>query len=263
MNFGLAGKKALVCAASKGIGKATAAALAAEGVELFLCARGPEALAETVREITEAGFGPVHSLSCDLTNADSRNELIAKAKDSIGSIDVLIHNVGGPKPSTAEGTSLNDWDNGFEQLFNSVAHLNNAFVPEMKKNKWGRILCITSLSVIEPIPNLAVSNAMRAATTAMLKTLADELAPHNITVNCVAPGVIHTERTEERIATNIERTGNTREVLLEDYVKSVPMGRLGTSHEVANVVAFLASEQASYVTGSTICVDGGKRRSTV
>jgi 3-oxoacyl-[acyl-carrier protein] reductase len=173
-----------------------------------------------------------------------------------------VHNTGGPKPTRAEETTDDQWSSGFHQLFESVIHLNQAFIPGMKERLWGRIVNVTSLSVLEPIPNLAVSNAMRSAATAMLKTLSDELAAFNICINCMAPGVIHTDRTEERLQAQIKQSGGTREQYLEDYVKSIPAGRLGTAEEFAAMVAFLCSQRASYITGSTICVDGGKRRAT-
>jgi 3-oxoacyl-[acyl-carrier protein] reductase len=263
MDFGIAGKNALVCAASKGIGKAIAQLLAKEKANLFLCARDESTLASVAKEIQSAEGVIVHYLPCDLIDGNSRQALVQKVKKEFATLDILIHNVGGPPSSKVETTSLSDWERGFEQLFVSVVDLNSAFLPSMKANNWGRIVTVTSLSVMEPIANLAVSNAMRAAVTAMSKTLADEVAACNVTVNCVAPGVILTDRAEQRIADQIKAHGGTREQYLADYVKSIPAARLGTPMEMAAAVAFLCSAQASYITGSTICVDGGKRRSTV
>lgn len=262
MDYGIQGKRALVCAASKGLGKAIAFALAREGANLFLCARGQGALHTTADEIASETGVTVHKATCDLSDAASREQLIHEANQVFSGIDILIHNVGGPKPSMAEETSLENWGQGFRQLFQSVAHLNQAFVPGMKSQQWGRVVIVTSIAVVEPVPGLAVSNAMRAAVTGMAKTLSDEVAPWQVTVNCVAPGVIHTDRTEERIQAAIARQGGTREEYMKAYVKSIPMGRLGTPDEFAHAVCFLCSQQASYITGSTLCVDGGKRRST-
>lgn len=262
MDLGIRGKKALVCAASKGLGKAIALSLAAEGVELMLCARSKEALTGVVGEARELGSPNVHVHPCDLTDGASRLELIAQTEKALGYVDVLIHNVGGPKPTTAESTTIEEWQYGYEQMFPFVAHLNCAFLPGMKQRQWGRIVAVTSLSVLEPIANLAISNAMRSAVTAMLKTLSDEVAASNVTVNCVAPGLIHTDRTEDLMQARITRSGQAREEYMKEYLKSIPAGRLGSTAEFGAVVAFLCSEQASYVTGSTICVDGGKRRST-
>jgi 3-oxoacyl-[acyl-carrier protein] reductase len=261
MDLGLSGKKALVCAASKGLGRASALALAAEGAEILLCSRSIEALSETADEVEKASGMSAQICQCDLAKHESRCKLIREAEELMGHIDIIIHNTGGPKPTSVEGTTLDDWRIGFEQLFQSVAHLNSAFLPGMKERKWGRIITITSLSVLEPIANLAISNAMRASVTSMLKTLSDEVASSGVTVNCIAPGVIHTDRTESLMQARIEKSGQSRDSYLQDHLKSIPAGRMGKPSEFAAVVAFLCSQQASYVTGSTIAVDGGKRRS--
>ncbi len=261
MDFGITGKRALVCAASKGLGRAVAKALAQEGVELFLCSRDKDSLSETAAEIEKSVGRTAFCAAGDLSDAASREQLIAGVKQVFPAIDILIHNVGGPKPTTARQTQLEDWEKGFHQLFTSVAHLNEAFLPAMIDQRWGRIVTVTSLSVLEPIPGLAVSNAMRAAVTGMLKTLSDEVAEYNVTINCAAPGVIGTDRTEERIGAQIKSSGGSRDEYMQDYVKGIPAKRLGTPDEFGAVVAFLCSQQASYITGSTICVDGGKRRS--
>lgn len=262
MELGIRGKKALVCASSKGLGKAIAKALAKEGVELFLCARHKETLQAAASEIQALTDTPVHFAVADLATAEGRAALIEVVHNTLGSPDILIHNVGGPKPSKVETTEATAWQTGFEQLFQSVAQLNAAFLPGMKERQWGRIICVTSLSSFEPLGDLAVSNAMRPAITAMLKTLADEVASFNITVNCVAPGMILTDRTEERITDYLSRNpGSNREAWLADYVKAIPARRLGEPDEFGAPVAFLCSQLASYITGGTICVDGGKRRS--
>ncbi|HEY9786444.1 MAG TPA: SDR family oxidoreductase [Candidatus Obscuribacterales bacterium] len=261
MDLGIRGKRALVCAASRGLGQAIAAALADEGVQLLLCARDTEALEKTAKDLVKSAKGEVHTFACDLSQSDSRHGLVSFVERTFGDVDILIHNVGGPKPSLAEATTVEDWTKAFQQLLLPVVHLNNAFLPAMKKNSWGRIVCVTSLSVIEPIANLTLSNGMRSAVTGMLKTLADEVAASNVTVNCVAPGLIRTARTEDLMEARIAASGQTREEYMREYVKSIPSGRLGEPEEFGSVVAFLCSQQASYITGSTICVDGGKRRS--
>jgi 3-oxoacyl-[acyl-carrier protein] reductase len=262
MDLGIAGKKALVCAASKGLGRASALTLAKEGVEVMLCARSQEALALVVDEIGKGG-GKAHAHACDLADGASRQSLIEATNTALGQVDILVHNVGGPKATSVESTSLEDWDQGFRQLFPGIVELNSAFVPAMKERKWGRIVAITSISVLEPIAGLAISNAIRSAVTAMLKTLSDEVALSNITVNCVAPGLIATDRAESLMQTRIEKSGLSRDQYMKDYLKTIPVGRLGDPAEFGAVVAFLCSQQASYITGSTIAVDGGKRRSTV
>lgn len=262
MDLEIKGKKALVCAASKGLGKATALALAAEGVELMLCARSVDTLTEVAAEAQKLSGLPAHVHGCDLTDAAARQGLIEQVKAQLGHVDILIHNTGGPKPTTVESTGLEDWQQGYNQLFPAVVDLNAAFIPGMKERKWGRIVAVTSTSVLEPIPMLAISNSMRSAVTAMLKTLADEVAGFGITVNCMAPGLILTDRTKGLMDSRIEKSGQSRDEYMKDYLKSVPAGRLGDPREFGAVAAFLCSEQASYITGSTLCVDGGKRRST-
>lgn len=262
MDLGIAGKRALVCGASQGMGRAIAAGLAAEGARVFMCARSEGPLKEAVAEAEKTSKGTIEFGTCDLSNAESRQALTQRILKEWGGVDILVHNTGGPAPTLAEETTSEQWQSGFDSLFQSVADLNRAFVPKMKEQKWGRILNVTSLSVLEPIGNLAVSNAIRSAATAYLKTLADELAPHNITVNCVAPGSISTGRVEELIEARAKRNNVSFDDYMADYIKAIPMGRMGTPEEFASVVVFLASSQASYVTGSTICVDGGKRRST-
>lgn len=261
MDFGIKGKKALVCGASKGIGKAIAVELAREGVEPILCARQAKALEEVAEEIRKETKVTVHHQACDLTSAEERTKLIEKVK-SLGGIDILVLNTGGPKPSSAMETTLDDWESGFSRLFQMTAQLNEAFLPHMKEQKWGRVICVTSLSVLEPIANLAVSNAMRSGVTSMLKTLSDELASDNVTINCLAPGAIATERLEELMQARIAKTGQSKEDYMKTYLAAIPAGRMGSPEEFAAVAAFLCSDRASYVTGSTICIDGGKRRST-
>ncbi|MBY0404730.1 MAG: SDR family NAD(P)-dependent oxidoreductase, partial [Cyanobacteria bacterium] len=189
MDLKLKGKKALVCAASKGLGKAIALSLAEEGTDLFLCARSPEALQETAHLAQQAGASSVHWATGDLSTPAGRNALIEEVQKIWPGVDILIHNVGGPKPTTMGETALEDWEGAFQQLFMSIAHLNQVFLPYMQQQKWGRIVAITSLSVMEPIPGLALSNGLRPAIAGMLKTQADEVAKEGICINCIAPGI--------------------------------------------------------------------------
>lgn len=263
MDLGLQGKRALVCASSKGLGKAIAKALAQEGVRVFMCARNAASLIDAVNEVEAVAQFPVTSMTCDLSEPEQRDALIAQVQSAFGEgeLDILVHNVGGPKPSQLEETSLGDWQVGFEQLFQSVVQLNQAFLPGMKQKHWGRILCVTSLSAFEPIGNLAVSNGIRPAVTAMLKTLANDVGGYGVTVNCIAPGMIMTDRTEERLQAYLaSNPKSNRQDWLADATKSIPVGRLGEPEEFGASVAFLCSQQAAYITGSTLCIDGGKRR---
>jgi 3-oxoacyl-[acyl-carrier protein] reductase len=262
MDFGLKGKKALVCGGSKGLGYGAAEALAKENADVYILGRGEASLNEAVTKLKELGSGDVHSLSCDLVTKEGRDAVIKSIKSGWGGVDILIHNVGGPKPTYVLDTDTAAWQEGFERLFLSVVELNAAFVPGMKEKRWGRVITVTSLSVVEPIQMLAVSNALRSASTAMSKTLSDEVACYGITVNCVAPGSISTDRTMELAKARIADSGQSIEDYQSEQGKSIPVGRVGRSDEYGAVVCFLCSEQASYVTGSTVFVDGGKRRST-
>lgn len=264
MELGIKDKRALVLGASRGIGNAIARELAKEGARVIMAARTESRILAAVQSIKKeiADNSEVYGLACDLDLGEARNSLIKEVEERFGGVDILVHNTGGPSPSFTSETAEEQWQTGFDKLFQSVIALNQAFLPGMKTNNWGRILCVTSLSVMEPIKTLAVSNAIRSAVTSMLKSLADEVAPFNITVNCIAPGAIATERLNELMEARIKRSGQTKEEYEREYLESIPAGRLGTPEEFAAAAAFLASERASYITGSTICVDGGKRRST-
>jgi 3-oxoacyl-[acyl-carrier protein] reductase len=209
MDLGIAKKKALVCGASKGIGRAIALAIAEEGAEVFLCSRGEAALKELAAEISKKYSVKAEYAACDLTDPAAQQILIKEVQSKFGNVDILIHNTGGPSPTHAQDTSIEKWQQGFDQLFKAVVALNLAFLPNMKKQRWGRIIAVTSLSVMEPIANLVVSNAIRSSVTAMLKTLSDEVAGENITVNCVAPGAIQTWRIEDLIRTRAEKAEQT------------------------------------------------------
>lgn len=263
MDLGIQGKRALIGGASKGLGFAVARALAQEGVALTLVARNPQGLAQAAERLQPLSAFPVQVHACDLTQPQERGSLIGTLHAQGVSPQILIHNIGGPPPTRAEETTLAQWREGFERLFLGVVEVNDAFLPAMKAQGWGRIVLITSSAVYEPVPGLAISNAMRAAITNWAKTLADELAPTGVTINCAAPGVIYTDRTEERVQAAMAREGGAREDWLARYAAEIPMGRLGTPDEYAAMVAFLCSRQASYVTGATWAVDGGKRRSAV
>lgn len=259
MDLGLTGRKAVVCGGSKGLGLAIARKLSEEGAEVILLSRDRASLMQACAALG----GKSSFVSCDLTDQDSVESAVAEIKQRCGGgPDILVHNVGGPTPSLACETKIDQWTSGFNRLFLTVAHLNNAFLPAMQERGWGRIVTVTSLSVLEPIPFLAVSNVMRSASTALTKTLSDEVAKFNITVNCVAPGMISTDRTDELLTARVAKSGQSREDYMTDLLKGIPAGRLGEPDEFGSVVCFLCSNQASYITGSTICVDGGKRRST-
>jgi 3-oxoacyl-[acyl-carrier protein] reductase len=263
MDFGLSKRRALVGGASKGLGFAVAHALADEGCQVILCSRSQSEL-ESARKLILAGGSPgdVAIRPCDLSDIGQVEQLANELK-SQGGVDILVNNVGGPAPSSAEATQLTAWRQGFDQIFLGAAHLTQQLVPQMKGRQFGRIITITSLSVVEPIEFLAVSSAMRAAVTGFMKTLASEVAAHGVTVNTVMPGIIHTQRIENLRRAKAEREQSTLDAEMEKTRASIPMRRLGKPEELASLVAFLASERAAYITGANIPVDGGLKRSWV
>jgi 3-oxoacyl-[acyl-carrier protein] reductase len=244
MDLGLTGTRALVTAASKGLGRACAAALAAEGSRVFIVSRDDERLRAVEAEICAVGH-----LAADLAEPSSAQKAVDAALESLGGLDILVSNVGGPPPGTFESTELEVWDLGYQLTLMSAVRLAKAALPHLKQSGRGRIVHITSISVRQPIPNLILSNAFRSAVTAMAKTLSTEAAPFGVTVNNIAPGTILTDRVRQLYGDNLGEAG-----------KNVPMGRIGRPEEVGAACAFLCSVHAGYITGQSIGIDGGGLR---
>lgn len=247
MNLQIAGKVALVTGASQGIGRAVAAGLAAEGVRVVLCARNEGPLSKAVEAIRLAG-GEAFAVPGDVGSARGVSDLLATTTRYHGAPAILVVNAGGPPTGPAATTSDEAWAKAFELTLMSAVRLSRATLPAMQAAGWGRIINITSLSVRQPVKNLALSNALRAAVTGFAKTLSSEVAAQGITVNNVAPGYTATERLNE-----LFKDPATKQAMAD----AVPAKRLGTPEEVAAAVVFLASQQAAYLTGQTILVDGG------
>lgn len=261
MELGLNNKVALVCAASRGLGKAVAEELANEGANLILCARDAEVLNQTCEEIRQKSGVQVFGISADLTKTADIENLYQKSIEAFAKIDILVTNVGGPPAGTFESLSRENWDNATQLLLTSVLDLTRLVLPQMKERRWGRILNITSIASKQPVENLILSNSLRAAVTGFAKTLADEVAPFGITVNNILPGYTRTERVEQLANLIAEKEGISPEEAQSKWTSQIPMKRLGEPHEFAALAAFLVSERASYITGSSIAVDGGWIRS--
>jgi 3-oxoacyl-[acyl-carrier protein] reductase len=257
MDLGLAGKVAVVAGASQGLGRAIAVALAAEGADLVINARSAEKLERVKQEIADATGVRVEAVAADLTEPDGAARLISAAADAFGRVDILVTNTGGPPAGLFEDHTAEVWRHAIAQNLESVVNLMRAVLPGMKERRWGRIVNVTSISVKQPVEGLVLSNSLRAGVTGLAKTISNEAAPFNVTVNNVLPGYTTTERLVHLAEANAERAGTTVEQAYEQWVREIPMGRLAEPPELAAVAAFLCSEQASYVTGQSIAVDGG------
>lgn len=247
---------ALVCAASKGLGRASAEALARDGLRVAICARGGEALAQAAAAIKSAG-GDVLPIQADLSRAADVGRVLAATIEGFGGLDVLVTNTGGPPSGPFVTFDDAAWTSGIDSLLLSVVRLCRGAIPHMQARGGGRIINITSISVKQPIAGLVLSNALRSAVTSLAKTLSLELAPYNILVNCVAPGYTRTDRVVELHQQAGAREGTSADIIEQRTIGNIPLGRMGEPKEFGEVVAFLASPAASYVTGVTIPVDGG------
>lgn len=257
MDFGIEGKVALVAASSRGLGRAVAEELATEGCKLVMCARTERALEDARGDIHDATGAEVLAVTADLTEPGDVLRLVAAAEAEFGRVDILVTNTGGPPPGPFEAHSPETWDDAVRQNLLSVINLCRAVLPGMKERGWGRILNVTSVAVKQPVDGLILSNSIRAAVTGFAKTLANEVAAYGVTVNNIMPGFHRTERLDELAADIAGRSGVEASEVFSGWEGSIPMGRLGNPREFAAVVTFLASERASYVTGSSIAVDGG------
>jgi len=257
MDLGIQGRVALVAAASRGLGKAIAWELAREGAAVVICARGKERLRLTAEEIARDTGARVVAIAADVTSTRDVNGLVDKVVQTFGRLDILVNNAGGPPPGPTLTFSDEEWRKALELNLLSTVRLTRAAVPIMRANRWGRIINMTSVAVKQPLADLVLSNAARSGVIAFAKTLAQELAPEGITVNSVCPGFTRTERVLELARARAEREGTTLEQVLAGYDRQIPMGRMGEPAEIAALVAFLASERASYITGVAIQVDGG------
>ena len=260
MDLGLKGRAAAVAAASRGLGRATAHALAAEGASVAVCGRDRGRIveaAETIARDTGARSLPVVA---DVGLAEDGRRFVDEAAAAFGRLDVLVTNTGGPRPGGFEEVSDEAWLEAYRVTLANVVHLVRAAVPHMRRNGWGRVVNIASLSARQPIDGLALSNAFRPAIAGLAKTLSNELGRDGILVNTVCPGYTRTDRLDEVMKARAAKAGSTPEKVRADLAAGVPLRRVAEPEELAAVVAFLCSERASYVTGVTLPVDGGAQR---
>ena len=261
MDLGLKGKIALVAASSRGLGRAVAEELATEGASLILCSRKAETINQTANEIATATGADLLALPCDVSKSDEVARLVQSGIERFGRIDVLVTNGGGPPAGPFESFSQEQWEAATRLTLFSAIELARQILPGMKERRWGRILNITSISVKQPVDNLILSNSLRAAVTGFARTLANEVATFGITVNNIMPGYTRTERVEELARMMADKEGITPAEFIARWEKEIPMRRLGEPREFAALAAFLVSERASYITGTSIPVDGGWIRS--
>src|SRR5215213_4545515 len=259
MDLGLAGKRAIGLPSSRGLGRGSAEALAAEGAHVLMTARSGDRLKEAAEAIGKKGPGRASTFVGDLK--DTVEAIHAAAMKELGVVDILVANTGGPPARTPLTVQPEEWVPQFEAMVVPIFRLAGLVLPGMLERRWGRILTIASSGVVQPIPNLVLSNALRASLAGWSKTLAGEVAKDGVTVNLVLPGRIDTDRLGELDAANAKARGKTPEEIAAAARAAIPAGRYGRVREFADVVCFLASERASYITGSMIRVDGGAVRS--
>jgi 3-oxoacyl-[acyl-carrier protein] reductase len=257
MDLSIKNRVALVAAASRGLGKAIALQLSREGAKVVICARNKERLLKTRNEIAAETGGEIKAFAADVTNRAEVRSLVKQAVDAFGTVDILVSNAGGPPSGTAEDFTSDDYQKALELNLLSTVSLCYEIMPLMKKQRWGRIIAMTSVSAKQPIDNLILSNTSRAGVLGFTKSLSSQLAAYGITVNSVCPGYTRTERVEELARSFAEKGKGTVHDYYKNIEKSIPVGRLAAPEEIANAVAFLASERASYITGVALQVDGG------
>lgn len=257
MDLGLKGKVAFVAGGSQGLGKAVATEMGREGAKVVICALDDPELPTAVEEIKAATGCEIIGVPADVTKSEEARNFIRKGIEHFGTIDILVNNAGGPPSKTFLEIEDDLWLHGFKLNLLSTIIMTREAIPEMMKKRWGRVINMTSISVKQPIDGLILSNTVRSGVVGLAKTLSNELASYNITVNNVCPGYTMTERVRSLAVVTAEKEGSTPEAVIKRWESSIPMGRLGTPEEFAALVTFLASERAGYITGDSIQIDGG------
>jgi 3-oxoacyl-[acyl-carrier protein] reductase len=257
MDLGLSGKVALVSAGSKGLGRAIAEEFAAEGMSVVICARDDSVLQKTAGEIRSSTGAGILAIAGDVSKPEDVERITNAAFERFGAVDVLVTNAGGPPSGNFESLTSEMWQDAVDLTLMSAINLTSRILPRMIERKWGRVINVTSITVKQPVDGLMLSNSLRAAVTGFARTLANEVATHGITVNNILPGYTRTARIEQLAEAVSKREGISVDAAAGKWTDEIPMGRLGEPREFAAVAAFLASERASYVTGTSIQVDGG------
>jgi 3-oxoacyl-[acyl-carrier protein] reductase len=257
MDMGLKGKVAFIAGGSQGLGEAVAAEMGREGARLAICALDDPELPKAVEKIKQLTGAEIIGIPADLTDAEQARAFVRKGIEHYGTVDILVNNAGGPPSKTFLEIDDDLWLFGVRLNLMSTIIMTREAIPKMIEKRWGRVINMTSISVKQPIDGLILSNTVRSGVIGMAKTLSNELAPHNITVNNVCPGYTMTERVRSLARVTAEKEGTTPEAVIRRWESSVPMGRLGSPEEFAALVTFLASERAGYITGASIQIDGG------
>jgi 3-oxoacyl-[acyl-carrier protein] reductase len=257
MDLGLKDRVALVCGASKGLGRAVAQGLAQEGVKVAICSRNKESILKAAEEIKQSTGVETLGLAVDLARGDEARRFFREALGHFGRIDILVNNAGGPPSLPFADIEDRQWQGAFELTLMSAVILIKEALPVMQTRGFGRIINMTSVAVKQPLEGLILSNTLRAGLIGLAKTLSNAYAADNILINNVCPGYTLTERVRELARVTAERRGLSPEAVIQEWESRIPMGRLGRPEELANLVVFLASERAGYITGTTTQVDGG------
>ncbi len=257
MDLGLKDRVAIVAASSQGLGKAVAMGLGREGAKLAICSRNDAAIQATAEEIRKATGVEVLAKKVDVTDYEQVRGFVAETSKHFGRVDICVTNAGGPPAKPFSATTVEDWQNGVNLNLMSALYFAREVLPLMQQRKWGRLITITSASVKQPIDNLILSNSVRAAVSGMVKSLSNEYAKDNVLVTNVCPGYTLTSRLDELSSALAKTEGVSPQQIQDRWSAMIPMRRLGQPEEFANMVVFLASERASYITGVSIAVDGG------
>lgn len=263
MNLGLQNARVLVTAASRGLGAATARCFSLEGARVVISSRKLDSLQQTAASIVEETTNPVFTFAADVTDESAIEKLVTNAAETLGGLDVLVINAGGPPAGGFDDFDADAWEKATRLTFLSAVNLARAALPHLRQSNRAAILTVTSTSIKQPIPNLTLSNVIRPAVMGLTKTLALELAPEGIRVNSILPGITDTERVSELMAARADKNDTTVAAERERAMQDVPLRRIGTPEEFANAAVFLCSPAAGFITGVALPVDGGAIRATL